>query len=632
MRGLNFIRTVGAYLEKLVLYPRIFQDPNAEALFLSEFRKSGAKFAQLAALAGAFLAISFFVLMLGAKGGGDSQGLRQIIRAGLFVFLLLTAFFLAKYSDDSYKNYSLYVGVPAAISCLVVSLLGYVPSYVDFPRSGRLAVAMTLACFLVYGFTRLPILISLLICSVTSSISIFASYKNGDDFWGAIAVYLLVANVSGYVLSCYIESRERGLFKKNLDLLRARRRAAEDAMEISEASSAKSSLLAAVNHDLRQPIASASLYVRQLSIVVEERDVEEVSKKLSSCLDAISDSVSRLSEVALPTNSQRNTEIVDLGFLFSRLLAVYQYPAETSSVRLKVIAPRDRERYVLSVGPRLWDIVSNILSNAIKFSSGRDGARVLVFARRRADGVRVSVVDNGPGIDSGYHRKIFKEYFRVPVINDNFRAGYGLGLAIAHSAVEQLEGHEISVRSSIGKGARFDILVPRVFDYRGAGGLLGNAHRQLEDDWCSPSLSSSCKHQKERLGDLFLGSYVLLLSDREGVDVLKKTLSDIGVLIEQATTLGAALEVVKNSERFFDAIIVSAYYDGCSLSDLVSAFRDFGGWPVPVVFIDGEDLNDIDRTSVDNVFFVNDFCEVSEVREILKSALSVNYLSLRLQD
>jgi signal transduction histidine kinase len=73
-----------------------------------------------------------------------------------------------------------------------------------------------------------------------------------------------------------------------------------------------------------------------------------------------------------------------------------------------------------------------------------------------ADGVRVSIEDNGPGIPEAYASRIFDKFFRVPRGNEHSVKGYGLGLSYA-AQIMKLHNGSITMRPSPGSGCIFTL-------------------------------------------------------------------------------------------------------------------------------------------------------------------------------
>ena len=105
--------------------------------------------------------------------------------------------------------------------------------------------------------------------------------------------------------------------------------------------------------------------------------------------------------------------------------------------------------------------LTNIISNAIKYSP--DGKRIKIRAERSRinDYLEVSVEDQGPGIAEEYQSKVFDRFFRVE--NDTHTVkGTGLGLHLVKIAVEKHHNGQVFVQSKLGEGATFGFRIPFV--------------------------------------------------------------------------------------------------------------------------------------------------------------------------
>ncbi len=464
-----------------LLGPAVFPDATIEQLFLTEFRRSGAKFARLAFLAGAGTALSFSLLMTAVPERYFDQHERQFIRFALVAVLTIAALIVALCPRFVARHYVLAVGAPAALACLTVAGLGFLPVEVDLPRSGRMTVAMCLTCYLVYGFARLPPGAVAAVCSLASIVAIAASIASGDDYPHALAIYLAVTNLSGWILAVQIEKRERDVFGTTLALTRGRAQLELSAQASAEANAAKSHVLAAVSHDLRQPLASISLYLLALRAATGQGGCVTAGtvSQIGECVAAMTDNLSRLSNIAELRDRREffPIEAVDLRLLLRRLASVYVGQASIAGVRLVVAVPAPGKLVVQSNGARLWEVLSNLASNAVKFRHGARAAWVLVRATRIGDDLRIAILDNGIGIDSSFHRRVFDEYFQVGNRQRDRAGGYGLGLPIVRETVSRLPGHRLRMRSRAGQGSRFDVFVPGASKQHGPSARAGQ-----EDD------------------------------------------------------------------------------------------------------------------------------------------------------
>jgi signal transduction histidine kinase len=103
---------------------------------------------------------------------------------------------------------------------------------------------------------------------------------------------------------------------------------------------------------------------------------------------------------------------------------------------------------------RLLQVLNNLVGNALKFSSA--GGTVRVSAERAENGVRLSVSDTGPGLDSADLPCVFDRFWKGET---GGKKGTGLGLHIAKGIVEA-HGGRIWVESRLGHGCQFHFTVP----------------------------------------------------------------------------------------------------------------------------------------------------------------------------
>ena len=104
-------------------------------------------------------------------------------------------------------------------------------------------------------------------------------------------------------------------------------------------------------------------------------------------------------------------------------------------------------------------IAQNLISNAVKYSAGRPGAKVVVYGGREGDEAVLEVTDNGPGMSEAVLARLYQPFFRAPEARG--LPGQGLGLATTKRLVDA-HGGTIRIRSTPGSGTTATVRFPCV--------------------------------------------------------------------------------------------------------------------------------------------------------------------------
>jgi signal transduction histidine kinase len=154
---------------------------------------------------------------------------------------------------------------------------------------------------------------------------------------------------------------------------------------------------------------------------------------------------------------------LDARVLMQEVVEIFRPLAGSKSVTLALAVP-DEPLMVEADPERMFQVLSNLLSNAIEFSSAR-GRICLEGAVSGAD-VELSVVDDGPGISVENLDRVFESFYQLDAGRSH---GLGLGLYIARSIVDA-HGGWLWVASQPGVGSTFHVRLPGTRALRGAGG------------------------------------------------------------------------------------------------------------------------------------------------------------------
>lgn len=233
-----------------------------------------------------------------------------------------------------------------------------------------------------------------------------------------------------------------------------RTREAEQArLAAEQANAEKSRFLAAVGHDLVQPLNAAQLFAESLALRLAGSPEGELAASLRRSLAASEALLSSLLEIArLEGGTLRpSIAVFAAGELLDPLAAEAAALAREKGLALRY---RPTAAWIASDPQLLRRIVQNFLTNALRYT--RQGG-VLLAARRRKATLSISVWDTGPGIPAQEQERIFEPFRRGEGALG--APGLGLGLAIAQRFAALL-GHRLTLNSRPGRGTVFAVEVP----------------------------------------------------------------------------------------------------------------------------------------------------------------------------
>ncbi|MFJ5257191.1 NahK/ErcS family hybrid sensor histidine kinase/response regulator [Pseudomonas sp. NPDC088414] len=222
------------------------------------------------------------------------------------------------------------------------------------------------------------------------------------------------------------------------------------------ANQSKTRFLAAVSHDLMQPLNAARLFSAALSHQEDglSSEAQQLVQHLDSSLRSAEDLISDLLDISRLENGKINPDRKPfaLNELFDTLGAEFKALAQEQGLRFRV---RGSQLRIDSDIKLLRRILQNFLTNAFRYAKGP----VLLGVRRRGGELCLEVWDRGPGIPADKQQVIFEEFKRLDSHQTRAEKGLGLGLAIADGLCRVL-GHTLRVRSWPGHGSVFSVSVP----------------------------------------------------------------------------------------------------------------------------------------------------------------------------
>ena len=284
--------------------------------------------------------------------------------------------------------------------------------------------------------------------------------------------------------------------------------------------------LAFFSHELRSPLTSILGFS---DLILTEKDLElETARNYSSrifdsgkhLLTLIND-ILDLSKLEAGKLDLQFTQILVKQF-FENLIETFKPQTSTKNQTI-IFKSSDEIDLMIADEVRLKQIFTNLISNAIKFSF--DNSTIFIHAKRESNNLIFKVKDSGVGIHKSDLQKLFSPFFQTQNAKKQ-NIGTGLGLSLSKKLIE-LHGGEISVISEIGKGSEFIVTIPMMVQAIDEVAETVNALKS--------TIARAPKEIK-----------ILVVEDKEHPQMLlKKTFSDVGYIVEIASSGVEALEMAK---------------------------------------------------------------------------------------
>lgn len=398
---------------------------------------------------------------------------------------------------------------------------------------------------------------------------------------------------STYIVFSFVLAQKIGLafnevFRLQQETKVQRDEISSQAEKLSRLDKFKSRFFANVSHDLRTPLTLIKGHIFQLkseenylntqsleSLAILEKN----SDKLVQLTDEIKDII-LLEDEKLTLHYQK----VQIEDHLQTLVNLFDSSANLKGIDLRFTSAM-KERLSMNLDPLQFEkIIYNLLSNALKFTP--KGGYIEVALSAEGENVLISVSDNGAGISSENVEYIFTRYYQASENIHYSKEGVGIGLALVLELVKLHEGN-IRVESELGKGARFEIVLPfnldkitaeespeEVFELTKKGLLLdkepaGEPYHSIEQKELP---------QKEGL------KTILIVDDHPDIRNYIRTLLEDSFNILQAGDGKAALTVLKQEK--VDLVITDLmmpWLDGHGLIEEMNKEERFKNIPVLVV-------------------------------------------------
>ena len=343
--------------------------------------------------------------------------------------------------------------------------------------------------------------------------------------------------VSGIAAQAAIAIDNARLYGRVQQLLESERAARTEAERVSRT---KDEFLAVLSHELRTPLNAVMgwAHLMDLGALPAEKQKVAVDSILRNA-KAQSRLIEDLLDMSRIISGRLSLEFtnVDLREVVDAAVNAVRPAATAKSVALSV-NQLSAEACVRGDPGRLQQIVSNLLTNAVKFTPSGGQVRVALTAGDEA--ITVSVADTGTGIAPEFVPHVFDRFRQADASFTRGHGGLGIGLSIVRSLVE-LHGGTVRVASEgVGHGATFTVTLPRL----GAATEISDTSRGAD-----PATVAGA-------GGALTGMTVLVVDDdQDGREMAAEMLRQQGAEVVLARSGHEGLTLLTDADRRFDLIV-----------------------------------------------------------------------------
>lgn len=397
-----------------------------------------------------------------------------------------------------------------------------------------------------------------------------------------VIVGLVLLMICLWTYFVYRKSKEEEQKQKQLLL--------EAAEKADAANKAKSTFLFNMSHDIRTPM---NAIVGFTDIALHQNSVAEIHDSLEKVRESSKHLLSLLNDVLDLSRIESGKAVffpepVDITKLTDDVLAIMNGLLYNRDLKFEVYRERPKNPYVLADATRIREVLTNFLSNAVKFT--KDGGTVTldISSHPGEDDkhivARYIVKDNGIGMSEEFQKKLFKPFSQEDDRGARTQyKGTGLGMAIAKEYVEMMGG-SIAVESQKGVGTTFTVEIPLELTEQGI-------HQK----------------QEEPVHHDLTGVNVLMAEDNDlNAELATVMLEDAGMAVTRAFDGKEAVELFKNHPQgTYDIILMDIMMPNMDGHQAAKTIRAMGterpdAATIPIIAVSANAFAEDIKASVDS--------------------------------